>query len=307
MMAMKKLILSMIVPFAAIVSAFAVEPGYEALPFLRITRDPSAITGGAAQASASSGAYSVFSNPVLPAFVESKGDVALSYTRWKPSASNNIDFGGSFKFGEKFGISAGFSYSMGQKYDVYNKLGNVSGTFTPSDMIAGLGLHMKFTDFLAAGANVKYASSSLAKSYTYGAVAADLFVAGMFNDFIVTAGVSDIGTKVASSETGDYSLPTALSLGLGYGADFGPVNAKAQLAADYYFSGALTAGIGTAFSYNDLVTLRLGYNYGGKSVIPSYASIGLGAKFAGISIDAAMLLASEALGGTMMFGVRYSF
>lgn len=54
--------------------------------------------------------------------------------------------------------------------------------------------------------------------------------------------------------------------------------------------------------------LRAGYHYGTRDKgLPSFASTGLGLKFAGVELNAAYLFASEALGGTMTFGLGYSF
>lgn len=54
--------------------------------------------------------------------------------------------------------------------------------------------------------------------------------------------------------------------------------------------------------------LRAGYHYGTQDKgLPSFASAGLGLKFAGVELNAAYLFASEALGGTMTFGLGYSF
>ncbi len=64
-----------------------------------------------------------------------------------------------------------------------------------------------------------------------------------------------------------------------------------------YFSGVS----GIAF-------LRVGYHYSTQDKgLPSFASAGLGLKFAGVELNAAYLFASEALGNTMTFGLGYSF
>jgi hypothetical protein len=58
-----------------------------------------------------------------------------------------------------------------------------------------------------------------------------------------------------------------------------------------------------------MVSVRAGYRYGGKSVIPSYASVGAGFKLFGVSLDLAYLIASgdSPLQNTLTFGLGYSF
>ena len=77
---------------------------------------------------------------------------------------------------------------------------------------------------------------------------------------------------------------------------------------DYLFSGALMAGLGLEYCIVDIVSVRAGYHYGDAAkALPSFASVGLGVKFAGVHLDAAFLLASKTLGNTLMIGLGYSF
>lgn len=303
---MKRYIVFLASLFISVLPAAAGEPGFEALPFLRLSRDPSAITGGSAQLF-SSRAYSVFTNPALPFSSDEGVDVALSYARWGSSGSNEIDFGGAYALSERFSLSLGFSYGMNPSYDVYNKLGALSGTFTPTDMTAGLGAGFRISDVLTLGANVKFASSKLSDAYSYSAVAGDVFATMEFSGLVASVGVSTLGTPVESQKTGKYSLPASAALGLGYGAAAGEaLELRAQLTADYYFSGALAAGAGAEAVIKDMVSLRFGYDYGGESVIPSHASAGIGFRFSGFRIDATLLTGKDA-GTSMLFGASYSF
>ena len=77
--------------------------------------------------------------------------------------------------------------------------------------------------------------------------------------------------------------------------------------ADYFFSGWFAAAFGASYTFNDLVSFRAGYRYGGKSPIPSYASVGAGVKFAGVKLDLSYLLGSEVMNNTLAVGLGYSF
>lgn len=287
--------------FAAVLPAMAGGAGLEALPFLRLQRDPSALTGGAAQVYASR-AYSVFSNPALA--VGGSGDLALSYNRWGASGSNEFDACGAFGLSERFSMGLGVSYGLNPAYD----LRDGSGMFTPTDMIAGIGAGFRISDVFFVGANARYALSKLTEAYSYGAFSGDLFVAMDLSGFTATAGVSTVGPVVKSVSTGSYNLPSSASLGLGYESVLGDaLSARSQLTVDYYFSGALAAGFGTEAVIMDMVSLRLAYNYGGESVIPSYTSAGIGLNFSGFRINAALFLSGEDVGNSMVFSLGYSF
>ena len=68
------------------------------------------------------------------------------------------------------------------------------------------------------------------------------------------------------------------------------------------------AGLGLEYGIADIAFVRAGYHYGDAAkALPSYASLGLGAQFAGVSLDLAFLTASESLGNTLLFGLGYSF
>ena len=56
-----------------------------------------------------------------------------------------------------------------------------------------------------------------------------------------------------------------------------------------------------------MVFVRAGYRYGGKSVIPSYASVGAGVRFAGVKVDLAYVVSSSPMANTLGVSLGYSF
>lgn len=48
-------------------------------------------------------------------------------------------------------------------------------------------------------------------------------------------------------------------------------------------------------------------HYGTEAALPQFVSLGLGFKFAGVSLDCTYLLASKTLSNTMILGLGYSF
>ena len=75
----------------------------------------------------------------------------------------------------------------------------------------------------------------------------------------------------------------------------------------YLFAGALGAAAGVEYGFKDMIFARAGFHYGSASLgLPTYASLGLGAKFAGVTLDAAYLLVGN-LSNSLMFTVGYGF
>lgn len=287
--------------------------GAQALPFVAADMDAASLgKAGANVVETSSIAYSSFSNAAAIPFSDAKADIAANYTMWQPSASgsNAVSVAGAYNIKGKFGIAAGFSYGMHSAYDITNASGAVAGSFTPSDMQVNVGFAYRFLPFLSIGANVGYASSSIAEGQSYGTVAADAYLMARFSGFKVALGAANFGGRVKSVTGEEFCIPGSISLGAGYDKVFAEKHGiSVLLDADYYFSNWISAALGAGYTFNDLITVRAGYRYGGESPVPSFASVGLGVKFIGIRIDAAYLIASgdSPMKNTLAVGLGYSF
>lgn len=287
--------------------------GAQALPFIAAESDAASLgKAGANIVETGSIAGAAFSNAAAIPFSESKIDIMGGYTLWQPSAakSNILNVAGAYNIKEKFGVALGFKYGMNPAYDIIDATGIVNGSFTPSDMQIKAGAAYRLIPTLAVGVNIGYASSSLAEGHSYGAVAADIFLMSQFSDFKIAAGVANVLGSVKSVSGAKFSLPASIALGAGYDKEFGGKNAiEANLDVDYFFSGALAASVGAGYTFNDMVSFRAGYRYGGDSPIPSFASVGAGVKFAGVKLDLAYLVASgdSPMKNTLAIGLGYSF
>lgn len=287
--------------------------GAQALPFTAAESDAASLgKAGANIVETGSIAGAAFSNAAAIPFSESKMDVTAGYTLWQPSAakSNILNVAGAYNVKEKFGVALGLKYGMNPAYDITDATGAVNGSFTPSDMQINAGVAYRFIPALSLGASVGYATSTLAEGYSYGTVTADVFLMSQFSDFKVAAGVSNIGGTIKSASGAEFCLPGSIALGLGYDKTFAEKHAvDVNVDADYFFSGWFAAAFGASYTFNDLVSFRAGYRYGGKSPIPSYASLGAGVKFAGVKLDLAYLLAGSGspMKNTLAFGLGYAF
>ena len=295
----------------ALMLLFPALSGAQALSYTAAETDAASLgTAGANLAQTHSIAGAAFSNVAAVPFSDAKFDAAAGFTMWQPSSvkSNMINVGAAYNMKNKLGVAFGFMYGMNPAYDVTDASGAVKGQFKPSDISVNAGFAYRFIENFSIGANIGYATSSLAEGYSYGALAADVFAMAKFNSFKVTAGVANIGTAVTSKSGAKFSLPTSAAIGAGYEAVFAEKHSiDVLLDADYYFMGAFAAAAGATYTFDDMVSVRAGYRYGGNSPLPSYASVGAGVKFAGVKLDLAYMLASGPMKNTLAVSVGYAF
>lgn len=284
---------------------FAADGGQEAMPFVRIDRDPvSSALAGAGVADASNTTYAAFSNPSLVSFAE-KSSFGASWQKWSPegTASTNLNAGAALKLGPSAGLSLGFAR------DVYSiTVGSGKKENHPSNMMGCLGFSFKFSDKIGAGITGKYASQTFAKDVSLSAIAGDAFVFFKPSDVLnLTAGLSSVGGKVVSGKK-EYSLPTSVTAGATWSDTFGRSSVKVSVDGDYFLSGGYAFAAGLEYGFAGIAFARTGYCLaGGGSVIPSVLSAGAGVKLGGFRIDCSYLTAHDALSGTLALGVGFSF
>lgn len=296
-------ILSSLVALLLAAEAYAGNPGSEALPFIRFERglSPSALAG-ADIASSSNTAFASFGNPAVVPFSKKTLDIEASWLRWMPETfpTDYYNFGASYntgKVGFTLGVSTGKAGEM------------VTGTsFNPTDFQVNGGGAYRITDFLSMGINLRYASSNVTEKNSISSFGGDLFVTGQFDGFNVALGVRSLGAGVTGNDGTSYSLPTSISFGAAYVYDFAEVHSiEADLDAEYWLSGTFSAAAGVQYGYNDMVFVRAGARYGGQSIIPDYASAGIGVKFYGFKLGLSYLFGSDILKNTMTVGLGYCF
>ncbi len=287
--------------------------GAQALPFTVVDTDPAILAkGGSGLTETGSIAHAAFTNAAAVPFSESTLGASAGYMLWQPSTvrSNVINAGVAYNMKGKLGVAAGFYYGMNPEYEITGASGAKQGAFKPSDMHVAVGVSYRFLDFMSAGINFGYASSSLAKGKSYGTIAGDAFLMAKFSDFKVAAGVSNVLGTVTSANGSEFCIPGSVAVGAGYDKVFAKKHGiEASLDLDYFFSGWLAASLGAGYTFNDMVSVRAGYRYGGESPIPSFASVGLGVKSFGAKLDLAYLIAGadSAMKNTLALSVGYSF
>lgn len=276
--------------------------GAQALPFVSSETDAVSLgMAGANLTETNSIASAVFTNAAVIPFSESKLDVSAGYTLWQPAQSNVVALSGAYNIADKVGVALGFNHGLYTPYEVAGK------RFMPTDMQVSAGVSWRFLPYLSIGANLGYAGTTLAEGKSYSAFNTDLFLMGKVADVKITAGMSNLGSKVAVGPVAEYSLPTSVSLGVGYDKVFSQTHGVDVLAdVDYFLDGALRAALGGGYTYNDLVTVRAGYSFA-TAGLPSFASVGLGVKYLGMKLNLAYVVPMGALANTLAVTLGYSF
>ncbi|MGN0195546.1 MAG: hypothetical protein ACI4AE_03720 [Candidatus Cryptobacteroides sp.] len=244
----------------------------------------------------------ISANPAAVLFSESKGNVALGYGVIAPDMlkTNNFNLDGAMRFSGRFGAGVSVDFnSIPLEID--------GADFSMSQVKAAAGFAFKVSSLLGIGVNIGYASQSFDGS-SQGALTADVFLMSKVGDLRVAAGVSNLGPKVESSDGSTFNLPSAAALGLGWGMETGDHNLDAQLDAKYYFHNAMSVAASARYEWRSMVSVCAGYRYASdNAVLPSFASVGAGVRFSGVSFNLAYLLASDTLSGTFALSVGYSF
>ena len=275
--------------------------GREALGFCRIGYDPVyAGMAGASAVSTASGAYAAFGNVAMLPLSDRKFDFAASYQGWMPSSyrGNDVSFGVAGRAG-RVGLA------MAAAYDFFPEEPDLG--VRERDLLVGLGVSVKVVDAFSIGINGRYARQMFSSEYACGAFMGDLYISGRVKGFGYAAGVSSLGGNVVSGGT-SYRLPASARLGLGYDAAFAQKHSlQVNVDGDYFiFSRAYSVAAGLQYGFGDIVFIRAGYRYGGASVIPSYASVGIGFNIKGFHIDGSYRI-NGVLRNTFSAGLGYRF
>ena len=278
----------------------------QSMSFLNINPDAAASAVANTAVARPADAYAIQNNTAAAALSESRMAVSAGYAIWQPKAIKTgvVSAAGFYRIGEKFAIAADLKNFTEPEYQIASADGRSAGMFAPKEIAAALGVSYKIGDSFSIGLNAKFANSVLAETAKASTVAADVSLAYAKNGFQAGLAVANIGGKVKYGEGDGYALPTIVRAGAAYSI----VGLTASAEIDYLLSGGFMAGLGAEYWIVDIVAVRAGFHYGDpEKAIPTYASVGLGAKFSGVSLNATYLLASKTIGGTLMFGLGYSF
>ena len=260
-------------------------------------------TGAGGATVASMEAVSFSSNTAAMAVSGKKLSAEATYSSWNGSETRT-DIAGISGYGNirgRFAVGAFGYWYRSPAYRETNENGTYGDTFRPSEYYFGISAASRILDGLAAGVNLKMAGSSLAASASAKAFAADIYAFYRLETLSVGAGVTNIGTG-ADYGYGANPIPTTFKAGAAYRIIGIGISAE----ADYVANSGFMCGAGLSYDILGYATVRAGYHYGGKSLIPSYIAAGASISLAGVRIDASVIL-SGVLQKTFSVGVGYDF
>ena len=277
----------------------------QAAPSLLIGSDPVAYATGGASVARPADAFAADNNAAAMSLSAGTFDVAATYGSWAPKTAANmvVGLGTYYKVNDKFAIGLSGRVLRDQPYDITSGGGQITGSFTPMDIVAGLGLSYAVVDGLSLGVSARMLSSSIGKDMKGSAFGADITAMYAKDAFSAALGVCNLGSPLSYGGS-SYALPMLVKAGGGYSA----AGLTASAEVDYLFSGALMAGLGVEYGIADIVFLRGGFHYGDAAkALPTYASLGLGVKYAGVHLDLAFLTASKTIGNSLVLSLGYAF
>ena len=282
----------------------------QTLPSLLIGSDPASQGTALTSVGKTSGAYSLEGNVASMSLNDAKLSAGASFGLWQPGYAKDkvIGVGAAYRLGDRLAFGLQFKSLIQPSYDVVSESGSVKDSFTPGETNFAVGAAYSVTDWLSVGVTGRMVMSTLADDAKANVVGAD--VAVFYRKDALSAGLSvnNVGGKVNYGGE-DYDQPMLARAGVAYRIG-NPESSSVtpSVEADVLFKGGLMAGLGVEYSYKSMLFARGGFHYGDKGkAVPTYASLGLGVRFLGVSLDVAYLTASDVLGNSISFGLGYRF
>lgn len=227
---------------------------------------------------------------------------------------------GAYRFHDRHAGFLGFRYQGGTEYSYFDieRPGDKT-VVKPFNWTLDAGYAFKVSDRFSLDASAGLVASWIGK----GAYAAGFSVGGYYRDEVMLGRtptvvglgvrVADIGAPLTYKEAGmSYALPTSLLMAGGLDMQVAPLHRLNLLAGARYFlaprdAALLTMGLGAEYGYHDFLFARAGFQYGQRE--QSFTTVGVGAKYMGITLDATYRISTAKDFGvnTLMVGLGYSF
>lgn len=229
-------------------------------------------------------------------------DVRLSFGKWAPYTSNSTIAGVKISYARSGRFVAGLDLSSikGQQYNISNESGTVKELYSPSDTYFGVFGELSFNESFYGKAEIKGAVSNIGNNAS-GFSVLGILKAG-YRSAGLDAGVSLQAGGPISYGGPSYSTPLVVKAEASYSVS--SLTGLCELGYEAV-SGTPIAGIGAQYKIKDIIGIQAGYHFG--KVVPSFLSLGIGASYRGISINAAYLLLNKDLGNSFMLTLGCNF
>jgi len=237
--------------------------------------------------------------------------VGVSALFWQPREAGATLFNvAGFHKIKKFGFLAGFRSNKTGDIAKSDANGNITGSFSPFEYAFEIGMGYDVSTNVSLGISLRHLSSQMDQNIKSSALASDISMLYHHGNLRLGLGISNLGSKIDYGNT-KYSLPARIKSGIAYHLTLSNDQALITVADLFYqltpdYSG-VASGLGVEYNYKKLIALRTGYHFESKSVGASYATIGLGTKFSGLSLDLAYLIAQEnnPMRQTLLFSLKW--
>lgn len=223
-----------------------------------------------------------------------------------------------YKFANRHAAFAGFRYAGGLKLKGYDMLGEPTKDYQPYNWTIDLGYAYMIGNGFSAYAVGNVIFSHLSKNAVGGAFT----IGASYQKSTTTAGnksanlmldakVGAIGPQLDYGNGNKTTMPTYVAVG---GALTVDVADKHQVggawSTRYFFRPSeyktLMLGAGLEYTYNKMVSLRAGYEYGDRNL--SHVTMGAGFKYGGLHLNGAYMLKTANAGSSYCtIGLGYDF
>ena len=275
------------------------------MPFMGTGTDIAGLGMGSVSVASDASAFSADGNMAASVLSEKRMAAEAGYSLWQPSMFRHsiTSLGAYYKIGNRAAVGLSGKYLIEKDYVIVGEDETESGTCRPQEGFVSAGAAYGILDGLAVGANLKVAFSKIAPDASSVVFAADIHAIYSIKGVNVALGVSNLGSKVDYGY-GKYGIPAMLRAGVAYSIAGFTCNAE----ADWQLGTGILASVGAEYSILDIIDIRAGYHYGQKgTVLPTFASVGLGLELFGVNLDAAFLVSAGPMKNTFSIGLGYSF
>ena len=210
----------------------------------------------------------------------------------------------AWRFADRHAAFIGYRYLGGEKIaSVADQFGTPGNEIKPLDWSFDIGYSFKINNELSAFATGSFIQSKpadkSANAVSFGVGAnyrTNVKLGGMQSQLNIAARVLDIGAPIEYNSNNKYDLPTSAQASADITMPLSDIN-KLNIAVGsrYFFlptdASMFTVGAGAEYTYNNLVSARMGYHYGENE--SSRITLGLGFNIEFISVDAAYSIAND--------------
>lgn len=208
----------------------------------------------------------------------------------------------AWRFADRHAAFIGYRYLGGEKIaSVTDQFGTPGDEIKPLDWSFDIGYSFKINNELSAfatGSFIQSKTDRTANAVSFGVGAnyrTYVKLGNMQSQLNIAARVLDIGAPI-EYDSEKYDLPTSAEASADITMPLSDIN-KLNIAVGsrYFFlptdAALLTVGAGAEYTYNNLVSTRLGYRYGENE--SSRTTLGLGFNIKFVSVDAAYSIAND--------------